>query len=445
MRGGRFTGGPRFQRQRDFGGPGGSGAPLCRRCNNRHFGECRRGSNGCFTYGQIGYKLLNALKVSKDPSSLHSYHLHQPSKLQDLMVTFRLDDEVPTTIRATPLPTPHDSSNILRILSIRGEIVASSAGSLRQSGQQRQGRGIHANRGRSGRQQNQGRIHNMSLQDAQNNPDLIIGYNLEFSMPRRDSCFVDQVYPGCPVIVEDIIMPTNLMPLDIMDFDVILGTHWLHYNCAKIDCYGKIVTFHCPGLPEVTFVGEPSRVRQGIISAMKAKRLLSKGCQGYLAHVMLNDDAPSSMEDVRVVRYFSDVFPEDLPGLLPDREVEFVIDLLPGTNPISLTPYKMAPAELRELKMQLQELVDKGFIHPSTSPWGAPFLFVRKKDGTLRMCIDYRQLNRATIKNRYPLPRIDDLFDQLIGAYVFSKIDLRSGYYHLKIKNEDVSKTAFRT
>ncbi|KAM1790050.1 hypothetical protein ACFX12_034151 [Malus domestica] len=119
MRGGRFTGGLRFQRQRDFGGPGGSGAPLCRRCNNRHFGECRRGSNGCFTYGQMGHKLLNALKVSKDPSSLHSYHLHQPSKLQDLMVTFRLDDEVPTIIRATPLPTPHDSSNILRILSIR--------------------------------------------------------------------------------------------------------------------------------------------------------------------------------------------------------------------------------------------------------------------------------------------------------------------------------------
>ncbi|KAM2096764.1 hypothetical protein ACFX1R_020368 [Malus domestica] len=247
------------------------------------------------------------------------------------------------------------------------------------------------------------------------------------------------------MIVDGIIMLANLMPLDIMDFDVILGTDWLHYNPAKIDCYGKTVTFHCPGLPEVTFVGEPSGVRHGIISTMKANRLLSKGCQGYLAHVVLNDDAPNSVEDVRVVRYFTDEFPEDLPGLPPYKEMEFVIDLLPGTNPISLTPYIMALAELRELKVQLQELVDKGFIQPSSSPWGAPFLFVTKKNGILRLCIDYRQLNRVTIKNRYPLPRIDDLFDQLRGACVFSKIDLRLGYYQLKIKNEDVPKTAFRT
>ena len=226
---------------------------------------------------------------------------------------------------------------------------------------------------------------------------------------------------------------------------MILGTDWLHFYRANIDCYGKIVTFHRPGLPVVTFVGEQSGVRHGVISAMRAKRLLSKGCQGYLAHVMLNDVAPSSVEKVRVIRHFPDVFPDDLPGLSPDRDVEFTIDLLPGTNPISLTPYRMAPAELRELKVQLQELVDKGFIQPSTSPWGAPVLFVRKKDGTLRLCIDYRQLNRVTIKNRYPLPRIDDLFDQLRGACVFSKIDLRSGYYQLKISRDDVPKTAFRT
>ncbi|XP_070672116.1 uncharacterized protein [Malus domestica] len=128
---------------------------------------------------------------------------------------------------------------------------------------------------------------------------------------------------------------------------------------------------------------------------MKTKRLLSKGCQGYLAHVVLNDDALSSVEDVCVVRYYPDVFPEDLPGFPPYREVEFVIDLLPGVNPISLTPYRMAPVELRELKIQLQELVDKGYIQPSTSSWGALVLFVRKKDGTLRLCIDYRQLNRG--------------------------------------------------
>src|SRR5262249_38028824 len=127
------------------------------------------------------------------------------------------------------------------------------------------------------------------------------------------------------------------------------------------------------------------------------------------------------------------------------REIEFNIELLPGTNPISITPYRMAPIELKELKVQLQDLLDKGFIRPSSSPWGAPVLFVKKKDGSLRLCIDYRQLNRVTVKNKYPLPRIDDLFDQLQGASHFSKIDLRSGYHQLKIRQEDIPKTAFRT
>ncbi|WMV37333.1 hypothetical protein MTR67_030718 [Solanum verrucosum] len=138
-------------------------------------------------------------------------------------------------------------------------------------------------------------------------------------------------------------------------------------------------------------------------------------------------------------------FPENLPGLPPKIEVEFPIKLIPGYTPIIITHYRMALAELRELKSQLQELLEKGFIRPSVSPWGASVLFVKKKDGTLRLCIDYRQLNRISIKNRYPLPRIDDLFDQLKGAKVFSKIDLRSGYHQLRIREKDIPKTAFRT
>ena len=125
--------------------------------------------------------------------------------------------------------------------------------------------------------------------------------------------------------------------------------------------------------------------------------------------------------------------------------MEFRIDLAPGATPIAKTPYRLAPTEMQELMKQLQELLDKGFIQPSTSPWGAPILFVKKKDGTMRMCIDYRELNKVTIKNRYPLPRIDDLFDQLQGASYFSKIDLRSGYHQLRVRGEDVPKTAFRT
>jgi hypothetical protein len=121
---------------------------------------------------------------------------------------------------------------------------------------------------------------------------------------------------------------------------------------------------------------------------------------------------------------FLDVFPDDLPGLPPDIEVEFVIELIPGTSPISRRAYRMLPNELAELKVQLEELLEKGFIKPSSSPWGCPALFVKKKDQTLRMCVDYRPLNEVTIKNKYPLPRIDILFDQLAGAKVFSKIDL---------------------
>ena len=121
------------------------------------------------------------------------------------------------------------------------------------------------------------------------------------------------------------------------------------------------------------------------------------------------------MEDILIIKEFPDVFPDDISGLPPDREVEFTIDLIPGTEPISIPPYMMSLAELRELKAQLEELLSKGFIRPSTSPWGAPVLFVKKKDGSLWLCIDYRKLNRVTIRNQYPLLRIDELFNQLQG------------------------------
>ncbi|GJY83960.1 putative reverse transcriptase domain-containing protein [Tanacetum coccineum] len=151
------------------------------------------------------------------------------------------------------------------------------------------------------------------------------------------------------------------------------------------------------------------------------------------------------LEDVPIVQDFPDVSPEDLPGLPPTRQVEFQIDLVPGAAPVARAPYRLAPSEMKELSEQLKELSDKGFIRPSSSPWGAPVLFVKKKDGSFRMCIDYRELNKLTVKNRYPLPRIDDLFDQLQGSSVYSKIDLRSGYHQLRVREEDIPKTAFRT
>ncbi|GKE75360.1 putative reverse transcriptase domain-containing protein [Tanacetum coccineum] len=151
------------------------------------------------------------------------------------------------------------------------------------------------------------------------------------------------------------------------------------------------------------------------------------------------------LDDIYVVREFLEVFLEDLPSLPLVLQVEFQIDLILGAAPIAHAPYRLAPSEMQELSNQLQELSDRGFIRPSTSPWGAPVLFVKKKDGSFRMCIDYRELNKLTVKNRYPLPRIDDLFDQLQGSSIYSKINLRSGYHQLRVRDKDIPKTAFRT
>ena len=171
-------------------------------------------------------------------------------------------------------------------------------------------------------------------------------------------------------------------------------------------------------------------------------------CQGqlasWLACLTLEDEERPDLDLPRVVCEYVDVFPDELPGLPPQR-VDFGIELHPGTSPISMTLHRMAPVELQDLIVQLKELLDKGFIRPSTSPWGALVLFAKKKDKTLRLCIDYRQLNRVTIKNRYPLPRVDDLFDQLRGVRVYSKIDLRTGYHQLRVRETDIPKTTFRT
>jgi hypothetical protein len=159
----------------------------------------------------------------------------------------------------------------------------------------------------------------------------------------------------------------------------------------------------------------------------------------------LHHTTAQNLEDIPVACEYPGVFPEDLSGMPLDRDVEFVIELQPGTTPISRRSYKMTAKELAELKVQLNELLDKGYTRPSFSPWGCPALFVKKKDQSLRLCVDYRPLNAVTIKNKYPLLHINILFDQLAGAKVFSKVDLRSGYHQIKIRSEDVPKTAFPT
>jgi hypothetical protein len=205
---------------------------------------------------------------------------------------------------------------------------------------------------------------------------------------------------------------------------VILGMDWLSKHKGMINCAKKAVRLTTSSGKEVEYVAE------NLVTDKAASN-----------RIVLNHLDAASTLDIRTVSEFPDVFPKELSGMPPDCEIE----LVPGTAPIFKRPYRMAANQLAELKEQLQELLDNGYICPSASPWGAPVIFVPKKDGTQRMCVDYRSLNEVTIKNKYPLPRIDDLFDQLKGACVFSKIDLRSGYHQLKIRDTDIPKTAFIT
>jgi hypothetical protein len=213
----------------------------------------------------------------------------------------------------------------------------------------------------------------------------------------------------------------SLIVLDGQGLDIILGMGWMRAHKALHDTATRVVQL------DSSLYG--TQVLQ--LSAIP------------VATPSVHHTAAQNLEDIPVACEFPDVFPEDLPGMPPDQDVEFVIELQPSMAPISRRPYKMTPKELAELKVQLNELLDIRYIHPSSSPWGCPALFVKKKDQSLRLCVDYRSLNVVTVKNKYSLPRIDILFDQLAGAKVFSKVNLRLGYHQIKIHPEDIPKTAF--
>ncbi|KAA0058281.1 DNA/RNA polymerases superfamily protein [Cucumis melo var. makuwa] len=246
----------------------------------------------------------------------------------------------------------------------------------------------------------------MSQQEAEDAADVITGTILICNVPARvlldpsathsfvSNMFLTMLNRMLEPLSEELVICTPVG-------DVLLVGEVLR------DCEEK-VTFRKPGSTEVVFKDERKIIPTSLISALKAAKLLRKGCTTFLAHVVKVQEEQLKPEDVPVVNEYIDVFPADLSGFSPDKEVEFTFELLPGTTPISQAPYRMAPSELKELKVQLQELVDKGYIRPSVSPWGASVLFVKKKDGTLRLCIDYRQLNKVTIRNKYPLPHIDE-------------------------------------
>jgi hypothetical protein len=220
-------------------------------------------------------------------------------------------------------------------------------------------------------------------------------------MPAKQLC------PKVNLKIRGVDFVANLILLKSKGIEVILGMDWLSKHEVLIDCAKKSVRLTTSDGKELEFIAEPVVTAKGVANRAKVNQL--DASQGF---------------DVPVVNEFPDVFPEELPGMPLTKTSSFVIELKPGTAPIYKTPFRMITPELAELKDHIKELLEKGFIHPSSSPWGAPVIFVSKKDGTQRLCMDYRTLNEVTIKNKFSLSRIDVLFDQLCGACVFSKIDL---------------------
>ncbi|KAL2226471.1 UNVERIFIED_CONTAM: Retrovirus-related Pol polyprotein from transposon, partial [Sesamum indicum] len=222
------------------------------------------------------------------------------------------------------------------------------------------------------------------------------------------------VLRSCPIVVEGVTLYADLVVIDLREFDVILGMDWLATNHALVDCQIKEVMVEVNGQMKTVIVGERKVIPNCLISAVTAFNLIKEGREAYLTSVHDTMKVSPGVLDVPVVREFPDIFPDKLPGLPLHREVDFEINTILGAAPISIAPYRTAPSELKALKKHLEELLDKGFIRPSISPWGAPVLFVKKKDG-------------------------------LKGATMFSKIDLRLGYWQLQIEEDSIPKTTFRT
>jgi hypothetical protein len=208
-------------------------------------------------------------------------------------------------------------------------------------------------------------------------------------------------------VIEGVPFQAELIVLGAKGLEVILGMNWMTEHQGIIDCARKAISLTSSEGEEIEYVA----------TVHSSQAYCKKGV------------VEPTLEEVPVVCEYPDVFPEELPGMPPDRDIEFIIELIPGTAPIAQRPYRMNPQELIELKKQLDDMLRKRLIRPSASPWGSPIIFVDKRDGTIRLCVDYRKLNDVTIKNKYPLPKIEDLFDQMNGARVFSKIDLRTGYH----------------
>ncbi|KAJ9538895.1 LOW QUALITY PROTEIN: hypothetical protein OSB04_031628 [Centaurea solstitialis] len=385
----------KFKGLRSDGRKGFAGCP---KCGRNHSGECRLTEPVCFKCGKPGHRSRECGIAPKT-----CFHCFQPGHIKPN------SPQLVGAAAAAPVAAP---------------VVAPASSTMRFTD------------GSSGKKSwpssnTRGRVFQLTAEEAKVEPGVVTvlfdsratwsfvsnAFCKDFQLERgklvrpvaidvaaEEVRICEDVYRNCTIVIHGVSFGINLIPTSMNGVDVIVGVDWMFRNHDILDIAEQLVRIQNPSGGELIVYGE-GRKKQ------LAGRYLRHGCAGYLAYAMTSsaEERKMSVADVPVVSEYPDVFPEDLPGVPPEREVEFGIDLVPGA------PYRLAPPDLHELSNQLQELSAKGFIRPSSSPWGAPILFVKKKDGSLRMCIDYRELNKVTIKNRYPLPRIDDLFDQLQG------------------------------
>ncbi|GJS40601.1 putative reverse transcriptase domain-containing protein [Tanacetum coccineum] len=318
--------------------------PVCNTCGRRHPGECRRAAGTCFKCGQAGHLQRDCKKNTGASSSGHAD---------------KKPDASGRVFALTQDQAANTSGTITGALFIFGRAVFV----LFDTG------ATHS-------------VISTKFASCFTMTPILLDHVLCISTPMKDSARITHVYRDLPLQFDDKIRSVNALPLDMCEFDIILGIDWLAAHRATIDCHSRRVIFGDIRTPEFIYHGSLPGKSMRIISALKARTLLSHGCEGFLATIHDTTSDVSSIHDQPIVSEFQDVFPEELPGIPPIRDVEFNIELIPGAEPISKAPYRMAPIELKELKDQLQELLERGFIRPSVSPWGAPVLFVKKKDAS---------------------------------------------------------------
>nr|KYP61801.1 Transposon Ty3-G Gag-Pol polyprotein [Cajanus cajan] len=397
-------GGPVIRQPSDAargGGYGGGATLRCYRCAGPHFvRDCPHTESRCFKCHQMGHESTNCPARSKPESGDAQRGGAQRGDAQR--------GDRPTTAGKVFALTRAEASTSSDLVKGKGRAASKDVMILFDSG------ASHS-------------FISYACAAMLGVPVCDLGLRLLVSTPSSASIVASELCVGCPIVVNERRYKVNLICLPLVDIDIILGMDWLSANRILIDCVNKRLIF-------------PQVEEELLISAGQAESLLRDGAECCLLLTTMrclnhrSQDRKFSGCDIDVVRDFAEVFPDEVPGLPPVREMEFSIDLVPGAGPVSVAPYRMAPAELVELKGQLEDLLEKQLVQLSVSPWGAPMLLVKKKDGGSRLCVDYWQVNK-----------IDDLMDQLRGASVFSKIDLRSGYHQFRVKEGDIPKTAFRT